>query len=514
MTVEWKDPSITEWIALIATDSATAELADIIDNELEPTRGGRPAKYNTRLKLALLAGSLHYGGDLSTATQLQRSNWESLDKAIHHLDPSFPLPPEWPTRDTMRKFRDRLADRPELVAALRDRSRKLATQAAMEIGALLPGATLDANTPISSCLVADQTTLALAATELKDPVNNLTGESDDLTKRRTRLMGTDAIDGTGTRVHGNTIVSASVYTGYPNERIIIDTAVLPRVGNEDDPALLDHRSEGRFWVELLESLREDGINRDHIAAIIHDGAVKGEHVESLIRDHGIVVLTPVALTDTVISIPTVTFANDDGTTCTHFLTARKSELCAEVLGKGDRAHTTRLEHLSVEIVTGPDGYRALGVWAIPCAIAGAPHIYPLAVEGRLSTVPRGSKRPTEAMVVESLRPVPASSAIHKRLYTWSRTVAESTNNRIKLLLERRDRQRTWNERRLAVDLVTVMLEQMVRASHFHDVRIARDGDTGAAAKPPPRSRAMERSAYEAKKADRERRQVPGPESAT
>lgn len=408
-------------LAILDSDLVFA-LADAIP-EANRCSGGRPRTFPTWFLFFFAAAIDIVGSALSVQVQLQDPEcWKELRNEVAARWPRNPelwLPEVPPTRDYYRRARNRLVDDPETFELVMDRYRVEAAEIAKSLGLVSTARRVQWSTiDRRDVLVGDGTVLRPMYSSTSPTRKGRNGASQAVRWDPEAALFTT---GGGRVVRGNEFVLVSVRANTPNSRVILDFAHVPSPGLE----------VGTF-LACIDRIRPLIPGAD---AVVYDTAVRGVHVDYLMRKHGLLVIAPVAAASVN---PTTGVRTEKSTMLDIVEHDVAGRLCPHPLyGVGGRLHIGDVDDTGeVELVDGaellrierrspttPDGpYRFYGVYRIHC-----PH-GPFEIRVPAWQTPddddRGINRP------ENLRLIAPGTAAYDRLYGF-RQDAESGNRHLK-----------------------------------------------------------------------------------
>ena len=268
--------------ALIANPALyeLAELVPIPDRE----RGGRPRHYPVFMWLLYDALLSIYGSARQVEAELAHPViWNHLSDLVRRQFPQTPA--MWLPAEPMRRHhylygRTRWLTRPDILAALHDAHRRLATEQARTVGLLDPDGPGSWTHPhLSRMLYADGKVLTpLYRAQPGDTrLDKTTGE---LRPVRAEPDGGLHFEGTGETAWGTKWVIVAVRTPDIHGRIIVDTDWVPAPGAEAATAMASFNK----LAPLCPGAQ----------GVIYDTALRGTHHQHLLRHLGLLPVNKVA----------------------------------------------------------------------------------------------------------------------------------------------------------------------------------------------------------------------------
>jgi hypothetical protein len=403
-----------------------------------PAGVGRPARHPGYMLLAygVLARLLRSANKV-TAELREPHIWALITTTIAEatarwgeelVPPHAATPPDW---DAFRYARDTHLTDPALLAELQKLFTTLAVDQAQQMGLLDPAGGGSLCHPDATRTVYGDGTVVRplyrppTATRTKDPLTGkvtITYLADDGTQtdEPTRRFDPDAAEHHGHTgsVHGQNYVGTYVRGPGHHQRVVLSVDRVPRPGLEADTA-----------VTALTRVRKAA--GTGMQAVVYDGALRGTHLDHLMRTHGLVVINKTHGSRTATRWFTLgTWEHDtpDGP-CTHTLAAIDGAVTETGIDDaGDPVALHRLLRRQVKRPRRASGQYHFSVgYEVPC-----PHGVFLAwVTPHADTADRHHRR------ADAIRIIAAGEDDFTRLYSL-RNDSESTNSQFKrtLLVDR------------------------------------------------------------------------------
>jgi hypothetical protein len=411
--------------ALIA-NPALYELAELVPTP-DRERGGRPRLYPVFMWILYDALLSIYGSARQVEAELAHPViWNHLSDLVRRQFPQTPA--MWLPAEPMRRHhylygRTRWLTRPDILAALHDTHRQLATDQARTIGLLDPDGPGSWTHPhLSRMLYADGKVLT-PLYRARPGDTRLDKSTGELRTVRAEPDGGLHFEGTGETAWGTKWVIVAVRTPDIHGRIIVDTDWVPAPGAEAATAMASFNK----LAPLCRGAQ----------GVIYDTALRGTHHQHLLRNLGLLPVNKVAAAKAGANkprrsegqrLPKSTFVEQrtitrsDGTTVTVDLFARDGAIGITTLTDTGEHHFTELARIRTHRNTDKNGlYRWYNDYRLPQSLGAG------TVTIRLHGTDEDTRRRFNR--TENIRPIPASDPDFAALYK-RRNDAESINRNL------------------------------------------------------------------------------------
>ena len=257
-------PAASQVINALTAGPYVGGLADLSEEH----RVGRKRLHPTWLVFVYTALARHYRSYNRTDSELQNGLWASLRRAADQADLEDPGSEPF-TYPHYSYWRDKLVYDPETVELLKERLTEIAVDHAQAAGLLTPrsGGSLMKPSPLRT-IYGDGTVVR--------PMYR--ADPNDPDTKQGRVDPTAAVyhrhDGA---IRGNNFVMFSVRSDRPGSRIVLAVERVAQPGPEADAAVTT--------VQRIVRTAGPGIQ-----ALVYDGALKGKHIDQIMRNTGLVVV--------------------------------------------------------------------------------------------------------------------------------------------------------------------------------------------------------------------------------